>query len=108
MRRFFPLFTTVIAVLLLTACAQTDRFEGGRPISREDLESMSAALFETESPTESEPHSPSVVYWTEGGSVYHRDPHCSHLAKADKVSSGYVGNAIMYGKDRPCSLCGEK
>ena len=107
MRRLILLLIAVITVLALTACSPSHDFEGGHPISREDLESMSEALFDTEAPTEDETSPPGIVYWTDSGSVYHRDPNCRHLTKAEKVKSGYIGNAEMYGKDRPCSVCGE-
>lgn len=107
MRRFILCVILTLPLLTLSACAPSHEFEGGRPISREELESMSEALFETEAPTEGETSLPGIVYWTDSGSVYHRDPNCRHLTKAEKVKSGYIGNAEMYGKDRPCSVCGE-
>ena len=108
MHRLILFLTAAIAFLCLAACAPSHDFDGGRPINREDLESMSAAFFSTEAPTEGETYPHGIVFWTEGGSVYHRDRYCRHLAKATEVKSGYVGNARIYGKDRPCSVCGEE
>ena len=106
MRRLISCFAVALVMLCTASCSPTHDFDAGRPISREELESMSAALFVTDVPTEVETYPPGTVFWTEGGSVYHRDRACRHLAKAIEVKSGYVSNARMYGKDRPCSTCG--
>ena len=106
MRRLISCVVLAVVLLSVTACTPTHDFDAGRPISREELESMSAALFDTEAPTEGETDPPGTVYWTAGGSVYHRDRNCRHLSDATDVKSGLVGNARMYGKDNPCSVCG--
>ena len=106
MRRFLPCLVLAMVLLSVTACTSAQDFDGGRPISPEELESMSAALFETEASIEGETAPSWMVFWTDGGSVYHRDRNCRHLSKATDVKSGPVGNAKMYGKDSPCSACG--
>ena len=46
MRRI-ALLLTVILLLVLPSCSPSNDFQGGRPITKEDLESVSASLFTT-------------------------------------------------------------
>ena len=106
MRRFvFRIM--VICTALLTACTPTDDFEAGRPVDREELASLSAELFtkEVEPDTDDGFHTREVVYWTEGGTVYHYDRACYHLKRAENVISGSVKHAHKEGKDRACATC---
>jgi hypothetical protein len=48
------------------------------------------------------------VYWTKGGSVYHRDRDCYHLKKSQSVSEGSVEQAVSLGKERLCASCEKK
>ena len=48
------------------------------------------------------------VYWTNGGSVYHRDRDCYHLKKSQSVSEGSVEQAVSLGKGRLCASCEKK
>ena len=100
----------IICTALLTACTPTDDFEAGRPVDREELASLSAELFtEGDESTAADGFSTrETVYWTEGGSVYHRDPDCYHLKRAENVVSGSVKNAWKHGKERVCSACGKE
>ena len=100
----------IICTALLTACTPTDDFEAGRPVDREELASLSAELFtEAEEPATADGFSTrETVYWTEGGSVYHRDRDCYHLKRAENVVSGSVKNAWKHGKERVCSACGKE
>ena len=101
------LLTALLAVL--TACSASHEFHGGAPLGREDLESMSAALFDEETTASAETDAPGTVYWTEDGEVYHLDRSCPYLAKSAHIKSGPRNNAVMlYGKDRPCSACGKE
>ena len=100
----------IICTALLTACTPTDDFEAGRPVDREELASLSAELFTgAEEPATADGFSTrETVYWTEGGSVYHRDRDCYHLKRAKNVVSGSVKNAWKHGKERVCSACGKE
>ena len=100
----------IICTALLAACTPTDDFEAGRPVDRDELASLSAELFtEAEEPSTADGFSTrETVFWTEGGSVYHRDPDCYHLKRAEDVVSGSVKNAWKHGKERVCSACGEE
>lgn len=44
-----------------------------------------------------------IVYWTEGGDVYHVDRNCQHIRNRTNVESGTVAES---GKDRVCKTCG--
>jgi hypothetical protein len=115
MRKIFSLFL-LLSLLLLPSCAPADGFDAGRPITPEELADISAELFTAADAPEDTPdessdgegvgRDPNTVYWTEGGSVYHRDPNCSHLKNAVSVKSGAVLTAQMDGKERVCSSCG--
>lgn len=45
-----------------------------------------------------------IVYWTEGGSVWHVSRDCYHI-KNKEVSSGTVTEAEMSGHDKGCKTC---
>ena len=47
-----------------------------------------------------------VVYWTEGGSVWHNTKDCSALARSKNIISGSVHDAVEAGKERVCKKCG--
>ncbi len=47
-----------------------------------------------------------VVYWTEGGSVWHNTKDCSALARSKNIMSGSVHDAVEAGKERVCKKCG--
>ena len=110
MKRLFPISIVLVLSLLCISCSPTDGFDGGHAISKEDLESMSAALFDGENvPTESAPayshREPNTYYWTENGHVYHKYRDCIYLKNADRVKSGSLIVAQANGKESPCSSC---
>ena len=113
MRRLIPVL--ILILLLLPACAPSGNFSAGRPLTKDDLASLSAELFtQPEEPTtedatkEPSPNrEPVTVYWTEEGSVYHSDKNCYHLKSAKSVRSGTLLTARMNGKEKACSHCGE-
>lgn len=117
MRRFIPILTAAL-LLLLPSCAPSDGFSAGRPLSKEELASISAELFtQVEEPVsdtekESEPtytdREPNTYYWTESGSVYHKYRDCYHLKNATSIESGTKLTAEKAGKERLCSECGDK
>ena len=108
MRRLF-MFSALLCLLVLTSCTPTDNFSAGRPLTSDELASLSAELStETDGPDtgNGEINPQSKVYWTEGGSVYHPDRECHHLRNSDEVKSGTVHTARVFGKERACSACG--
>ena len=104
MRRFILLLT---ALLILPSCAENVTV-GGRPVTPEELESISAEVFGTNGdPAESETAAPNpnaIVYWLESGSVYHTDPDCSHLAGKRNVKQTTRRTAESGGL-RSCKAC---
>ncbi len=46
-----------------------------------------------------------VVYFTEGGSVWHRKKDCSFLKNSNDILSGTENDALIAGKEKPCSRC---
>lgn len=50
--------------------------------------------------------SPGTVYYTEKGSVWHRDRSCSSLKNSKNVLSGTVEEAESVGKSGSCKRCG--
>ena len=47
-------------------------------------------------------------YWTEGGSVYHFNPDCSHISHSAEIVQGTVSEAFDAGKTRGCKDCTEE
>ena len=135
MRRLALLMTVLL--LVLPSCAPSDGFTGGRPITKEDLASVSASLFnttaepesvqapdsssaetttppdtdtdtETTSSTEGGETDPTdTVYWLSTGSVYHLDRNCSHIAGKENVNQTSVQEAQDNGR-RLCKTCEKK
>ena len=109
MRRL-ALLMTVILLLVLPSCGASDEFKGGRPITKEDLESVSASLFTTAAEPEDEQTATpptDTVYWLTTGSVYHLDPNCSHIAGKENVNQTSVQEAEANGR-RLCKTCEKK
>ena len=119
MRRILPLFIALL-LLLLPSCAASDGFSAGQPLTRDELASLAdqfppqteasetEALTETQPPPKYTDREPNTVYWTEGGSVYHKYRDCYHLRESKAVKSGTVLTAKMAGKERVCSECGDE
>lgn len=99
----------LLCAILLSSCTENHDFEAGESLSPDGLASLSSELVtdKEEVDTADGFHTREIVYWTEGGSVYHRDRSCSHLKKSENVVEGSVKHARKEGKDRPCSTCGE-
>lgn len=108
MRRLIAVLM-ILAVLALPACTQSDDFSAGKPLTRDELTSLSAELCTEawEPETVGGFSTQVVVYWTEGGSVYHLSKDCYHLKRAGAVESGSVSHAWELGKERVCSVCGK-
>ena len=109
MRKLFSILL-ILLLLPLPACNPADGFEAGRPISREELESISASLFaETGEPPDTAPvytdREPNTYYWTKNGHVYHKYRDCPHLKHAKEIESGSLISAEAGGRNSPCSTC---
>ena len=134
MRRI-ALLLTVILLLILPSCAPSNDFRGGRPITKEDLEEISASLFTTTAePNKAQTTEPQaletttfsdtdtvttpttepaesdntdIVYWLTTGSVYHLDANCSHIVGKENVNQTSVQEAQDNGR-RLCKTCEKK
>lgn len=54
------------------------------------------------SPENTAQQNPSTVYWTPGGSVYHKSRSCPTLSRSTTVYSGSISSS---GKSRGCQVC---
>ena len=111
MRRFIPVL--ILLLLLLPSCTPSDGFTAGRPLTKDELASLSAELFtQGDEPKETAPaytdREPNTVYWTESGSVYHKYRDCYHLKDSGSIKSGTVLTARVAGKERVCAECGNE
>jgi hypothetical protein len=106
MRRFIIL-SLLLALILLPSCSPANRFDGGRPITPEDLESISAEVFGTaDGSVESQPLNPnSTVYRLRDGTVYHTDRNCVHLSGKRNVMESTLRTAEQNGLSL-CKDCG--
>ena len=114
---------TVVATLLmifLCACAKdapTVEYNG-RELTKEELAAIGAAIEseeqaamqtekETEVLTEEETREPAdgVLFWTDGGRVWHESALCSYLSKKDSVHQGNEEQARAAKKERGCAFC---
>ena len=59
-------------------------------------------------PSETDEGGREIVFWLDGGSVWHVSQLCSSIKKADPsvVKNGSVADAQNSGKERPCKICG--
>ena len=62
---------------------------------------------QAETPSYAEDVADGVMYFTENGSVWHRDRECSSLKRSTNVLSGTVEEAEAKGKAAPCKRCAE-
>lgn len=46
-----------------------------------------------------------IVFWVEGGSVWHTDKSCSSLLRSKNILSGTIDQAMKAGKSRACKIC---
>ena len=110
-------FLLAVAIMLFTCGCAISNFgvstepDSLKVLTPEDIESIFAEIsYETTEkyPTETNESGNVVVFWLEGGSVWHLSRSCSTVKKADssKVKSGSVQDALNDGKERACKICG--
>ena len=94
--------------------AEQEVVYNGTVLSESDvLQILDQLRSESEAETETEPESESqlqeaydgLVYWTDGGSVWHALATCGHISKKQEPKCGSVEDAIEAGKERGCSFC---
>lgn len=124
MRKILPfLAVTLLMWLPFTSCAPSDGFQAGRPITKDELASISAELFNTarepEPPT-ADPEASAeagdgtredqnsninqTVYWALDGKSYHADRRCHRLDGEFSVKESTRRTAEASGL-RPCKDC---
>ena len=126
---FFRISSLIVVVCLcfsITSCnfdETKNNFHGGEILDQDIIESIRDALSNVETSSEvTEDQSEkseqteqtelqsgingneTVVFWAEGGSVWHTYEDCRYIDDKD-CNSGYVTDAINAGKDRLCSAC---
>lgn len=111
---FLAPILTVICLLLLVGCTDAPPVGGVETVSAEEIREMIREARESALAEESrlaaadstEEISPSdKVYWTDGGQVWHTDPACASLKRAQDIRAGSVTEAENAGKSRICSYC---
>lgn len=90
-----------LLVALISSCTPETVVFVGETLSHDELRDMTFS----ESVTAESVADP-TVYWTEGGSVWHKDIKCSSLSDSKDVLSGTVSDALAHGKERECKRCG--
>ncbi len=126
MRKILPFLAVLLVFLLpLSSCAPSDGFHTGRPITKEELASISAELFTASDEPEhsaSDPeasveagdsshaqesvtaHLNQTVYWAMDGKNYHADRNCHRLLGEFSVKESTRRSAETNGL-RPCRDC---
>ena len=46
-----------------------------------------------------------IVYYSEGGEVWHEWRTCGHLSQKNEIFTGSIEDAMAAGKERGCSYC---
>lgn len=110
MKRFFSII--LLLFVLLSSCAPSDGFSAGKPITPEELASISAELFTSPADpeigeSEADVNPNRTVYRLKDGTVYHLDPACSHLSGKRSVMESTLRTAESLGL-RPCKDCGAR
>lgn len=111
MRRFIIL-SLLLALILLPSCAPANSFDGGRPVTPSELESISAEVFGTaeeseiaEIGTETPLNPNQTVYWLPGGDIYHIRTDCAHLSGKRNIQKYTLRTAESNGLTL-CEDCG--
>jgi hypothetical protein len=111
-RLLLLLLLSSILILPLPSCAPANSFDGGRPITPSDLESISAEVFGTaeeselaETGTETPLNPNQTVYWLPGGDIYHIRTDCAHLSGKRNIQKYTLRTAESNGLTL-CEDCG--
>jgi hypothetical protein len=106
----------IFSVCLACGCSDYSRpnedteFYGGDLLTPEDVQSIVDAVSEAHTEkysTETDENGEQIVFWTEGGKVWHVSYHCPTVKRATGVIQGSEDEALAAGKTRPCSICSE-
>ena len=131
MKQLLTSLSCLLPILLtLSACNPQDNFHAGRPITKEELASISAELFSTAPEPSETADAPDnkdtsctetnavsteettisnlnqIVFWLDGGNVYHIDSNCRHLEGSRTVKESTLRTAEILDL-RPCKDCAQ-
>ena len=111
------IFAVFVSLLFLVSCQSAEpRVEyDGKLLSSEEIwalgESFRSESWESERETDFDTEKmlgttdEELVYWTEGGTVWHAKDSCYRISKKSPVIAGSVDDAIAAKKERGCSVC---
>ena len=111
MRRI--LIAGILLTLLLCACSVNEATVSynGTELSAEDIFALSDQFpreTEKESETKAEETvepADGIVYFSEGGEVWHEWRTCGHLSQKNDIFCGSIEDAMAAGKERGCYYC---
>ena len=118
MRQVITVLLAACLLLTLGACAATEPFDAGTPLTPSEIAALQKQLQSEQAgedtqgqPTGNSPTDESdipqngIVFWLDGGQVYHTSEACYHIAEKSDVRSGTIAEAQAAGKTRACSAC---
>ena len=109
-RGALPALLMLLSLLISCSSGKGSGFYAGEPVSPEDIESIAALLsaeITDRYPLLTGESGEQLCCWTPGGAVYHLSRECFSLSSSKEVIIGTVEEAILAGKTRCCSVCGD-
>ncbi len=107
---------TLAGVCAYALCSCRSRITAEQPLSAKETADLKQTLSQPAEheniPADGAENSEDVsdeedaCYYIPGGSVFHGDPACHHIAGKGNVVKATVSEAFAAGKTRPCALCG--
>lgn len=120
-KRGMMLLQALCLLLVLVACAATEPFDAGTPLTPGEVAALQEQLKgekpleggtednsdKTQGSGEENSNIPQngVVFWLDTGSVYHSSEGCYHIKEKPNVRQGTVAQAAEAGKSRLCAAC---
>ena len=105
----------ILLAMLLCSCSADDVLVSynGEELSAEEIFELSEQFpRETETVKETETEAEEtvepadgIVYYSEGGEVWHEWRTCGHLSQKNEIFTGSIEDAMAAGKERGCSYC---
>lgn len=110
MRKYGVLLCLLLCLLFLFSCVEHNTVE---VVYKEGVDPNASLAFieldaeQTEALSYAENAAEDAVYFTENGSVWHKDKECASLKRSKSILSGTVEDAAAQGKTAPCKRCSE-
>ena len=113
MRRILMVLILLTALLCSCGANEATVSYNGTELSAEEIFELSESFpreTESESEAETKPEetvepADGIVYFSEGGEVWHEWRTCGHLSQKNEIICGSIEDAIAAGKERGCSFC---